>query len=205
MAFHLASSSVLLKHLACSLCDKEASAAMRAVNRKMSVTFNPKKKVPSGDECGYCGSADQGDLKLCSCRLVRYCSKACQASHWKAKPGHSERCIAPADRKPSAFQPKEAKHETDSSQDLCGVCFEPLLPENVLESGTPPHAGTQTLICKHSFHLKCASDLESFSSSTHLCTLCRGPFSNMPTETLFLDAKKALDVIPLMVEKGQIS
>jgi hypothetical protein len=36
---------VLLKKLTSSLCDTEASAAMRTVNRKMiAVAFNPKKK-----------------------------------------------------------------------------------------------------------------------------------------------------------------
>jgi hypothetical protein len=47
----------LLKQLASSLCDTETSAAMRTVNRKMSVAFNLKKKVLVGDEeCGFCGS-----------------------------------------------------------------------------------------------------------------------------------------------------
>jgi hypothetical protein len=35
----------------------EDSAAMRAVNRKMSVAFNPKKKGSVGDKCGYSLSA----------------------------------------------------------------------------------------------------------------------------------------------------
>ena len=190
---------VLLKKLTSSLCDTEASAAMRTVNRKLSLAINPKKKVPVGDEeCGFCGSSDQS-LKSCSCRLVCYCSESCQQAHWKAEPfGHKDRCVAPADRKPPAFQSEKSKSDTHSSRDPCGVCFEPLLAENTLKSG---HAGTQTLICKHSFHSKCASDLASFSSSP-LCPLCRGPFSIMPVETLFLDADKAHDVILAMVSGG---
>jgi TPR repeat protein len=171
----------------------------------MSTAADTKKKVAGGDECGYCGSADRS-LKSCSCRLVGYCSEACQTAHWKATTRHSERCIAPKDRKPSAFQP-EAKNETDLSKqtenDLCGICFEPLLSENVSHSGASL-AGTQTLVCKHSFHLKCASDSESFSSNP-LCPLCRGSFSKMPKENMFLDPKKSLGVISLMVDKGQIT
>ena len=40
---------------------------------------------------------------------------------------------------------------------LCGGVFEPLLAENALQSGAP-YSGTQTLVCKHSFHLKRASE-----------------------------------------------
>ena len=185
---------VLLKKLTSSLCDTEASAAMRTVNRKMiAVAFKSKKKVPVGDEeCGFCGCTDR-DLKSCSCRLVCYCSESCQQAHWKAVPfGHKDRCVAPADRKPSSFQAEKAKKDTHSSQDLCGVCSEPLFAENALKSG---HAGSQTLICKYSFHSKCASNLASFSSSL-LSLLCRGLFSSILAETLFLlDAIKALKVI----------
>jgi hypothetical protein len=109
-------------------------------------------------------------LEFCSCRLISYCSVSCQATHWKTEPfGHKVWCVAPADRKPSTFQPEKAKSDTHLSQDLCGVCFEPLLADNVLRSGAP-HAGTQTLVCNHSFHLKCASEWESLSQSS-LCPL----------------------------------
>ena len=163
----------------------------------------------SVDECAYC-STTEGNLKKCTrCRLVCYCSKSCQQAHWKAQPGHSDRCIAPKDRKPrkpSFIQTKKATDKTRQSQvaekDLCGVCLEPLLAENVLQTGVA-HACTQTLVCKHSFHLKCASELTSLSSP--LCPLCRGPFSSMLAETLFLDANNALDVVRSMVKKGQIA
>jgi hypothetical protein len=166
-----------------------------------------KKKDGGGDECAYC-STTEGDLKKCTrCRLVCYCSKACQTAHWKAIPGHRDRCVAPKDRKPSTLQPKTAEVMTTPSEiaekDLCGVCFEPLLAENVLQSGAP-HAGTQTLVCNHSFHWKCASELTALSANP-LCPLCRGPFSSILPEILFLEAKKALLVILSMADEGHIS
>jgi hypothetical protein len=166
-----------------------------------------KKKDGGGDECAYC-STNEGDLKKCTrCRLVCYCSKSCQTAHWKAQPGHRDRCIAPKDRKPPKIQPKDAEAEATPAEiaekDLCGVCFEPLLAQNVLESGAP-HAGTQTLVCKHSFHLKCASELTELSTSP-LCPLCRGPFTSIDTVTLYREAKTALDVILSMADEGQIS
>jgi hypothetical protein len=93
-----------------------------------------------------------------------------QQAHWKARPfGHRGRCVAPKHRKPSAFKSEEARDETDVSKltekDLCGVCHEPLL---LLTSGAP-HAGTQTLVYKHLFHLNCAAELKSLSNPVCHC------------------------------------
>ena len=159
------------------------------------------KKAIDNEECAYCSST-QVDLKACTgCGLVCYCSKACQATHWKAKPGHKDRCIAPKDRKPPASQPTQptCTHESD----LCGICFEPLIGESALQSSALQHqADTQTLVCSHSFHLKCASDLAA-STQNSSCPLCRGSFLTMKAEALFLEADEAFDVIQALVAKRQ--
>ena len=48
------------------------------------------KKVISSP-CGNCGKA--GTLQCARCKAVRYCSGACQKTHWK-KGGHKKACVA---------------------------------------------------------------------------------------------------------------
>eukprot|EP00614_Pseudopedinella_elastica_P009045 CAMPEP_0172586450 /NCGR_PEP_ID=MMETSP1068-20121228/5831_1 /TAXON_ID=35684 /ORGANISM="Pseudopedinella elastica, Strain CCMP716" /LENGTH=55 /DNA_ID=CAMNT_0013381267 /DNA_START=149 /DNA_END=312 /DNA_ORIENTATION=+ len=55
----------------------------------MPAQFN-KKVAVSSRACGNCGVLDDPPitaLNACSrCHLVFYCSKPCQAQHWKQKP-----------------------------------------------------------------------------------------------------------------------
>uniref|UniRef100_A0A5B6YGP5 Putative ubiquitin carboxyl-terminal hydrolase 18 n=1 Tax=Davidia involucrata TaxID=16924 RepID=A0A5B6YGP5_DAVIN len=44
--------------------------------------------IRTGDACEVCGNLTK---KQCSgCKLVRYCSEACQSSHWRS--GHKKKC-----------------------------------------------------------------------------------------------------------------
>lgn len=46
----------------------------------------------SGSCCEHCGAADVEDLKRCGrCFVAKYCSRACQAAHWKTG-GHRTSC-----------------------------------------------------------------------------------------------------------------
>ncbi|XP_059645667.1 ubiquitin carboxyl-terminal hydrolase 18-like [Cornus florida] len=44
--------------------------------------------IGTGDTCVVCGNL--GTKKCSGCKLVRYCSKACQVSHWRS--GHKTKC-----------------------------------------------------------------------------------------------------------------
>jgi TPR repeat protein len=57
-------------------------------------------------ECSNCGKSD--NLKSCArCKLIQYCSTACQKQHWKAIGGHKKFCVS-----------KEEKKRVLTSQDL---------------------------------------------------------------------------------------
>jgi hypothetical protein len=115
--------------------------------------------------CGFCESVEDSEHKLqaCSrCRLVAYCSKACQVAHWKN--GHKQACIAVQDRKPDSSintwnETQEVKNKT--ADVICVICLETL-----------KESSTCTLPCTHSFHSRCVSNLRSQAAS-QVCPLCR--------------------------------
>jgi hypothetical protein len=114
--------------------------------------------------CSFCESTEDSEHKLqaCSrCKLVAYCSKACQVAHWKN--GHRQACVLVEDRKPP--QQKQSKNETQVTIEkpciLCVICLEPLKSSEVC-----------TLPCSHMFHTRCVSNLRSQAAS-QVCPLCR--------------------------------
>jgi hypothetical protein len=81
--------------------------------------MNHRKKDQHIKTCDYCGSAEESEHKLqaCSqCRLVAYCSKACQRAHWKN--GHKQACVAVENRKPdySSFDTLKKKQEAKDTK-----------------------------------------------------------------------------------------
>ena len=72
----------------------------------MATTDKTKKGKEPARECANCGAREDDDTKLSNCArcgLVAYCSKPCQAQHWKRKPtGHKFFCVKPEDRRPSS-------------------------------------------------------------------------------------------------------
>ena len=58
-----------------------------------------ERPSPSATTCAAPGCPKEAHLKCSRCQTVRYCSKACQVTHWKA--GHAKACrAAPAAPKP---------------------------------------------------------------------------------------------------------
>ena len=51
-----------------------------------------ERPSPSDTTCAAPGCLKEAHLKCSRCQTVRYCSKACQVTHWKA--GHSKACRA---------------------------------------------------------------------------------------------------------------
>jgi TPR repeat protein len=122
-----------------------------------------QKKDTSVKTCGFCEANEDSEHKLqtCSrCKLVVYCSKACQAAHWKN--GHRQACVAVQDRKPDSLNNNQQAREGNNKTDvICVICLEPL-----------KSSSTCTLPCAHSFHSQCVSNLRSQAAS-QVCPLCR--------------------------------
>lgn len=116
-------------------------------------------------ECANCGKPGGIGVTLAKCgrcQLVAYCSRDCQAAHWKRKlGGHKEVCISVADRRPSpTSQPTSSV--PDDQEDKCTICLEALAS-----------APLCTLPCKHAFHAPCIARMRALSG-LQACPLCRG-------------------------------
>ncbi|PRW45100.1 MYND finger [Chlorella sorokiniana] len=62
-------------------------------------TFVPSKAAKKIGVCSGCGSKSS-ELKFCArCQEAKYCSRACQAAHWKA--GHKAECVPRAGQRAS--------------------------------------------------------------------------------------------------------
>jgi hypothetical protein len=70
---------------------RAAAGTAVASEQTASQTTHGSRGVPN---CAFCNQPAQAGMKLfkCSaCKSVRYCSKECQAQHWKAG-GHKQEC-----------------------------------------------------------------------------------------------------------------
>ena len=131
------------------------------------------KKGPTvQEECSNCAAslgADGSALKKCSkCKLVLYCSQACQLQHWRDG-GHKRFCLTPEERaKPSPAVLTEDPAPKKNSR-KCAICSDELIPGNQI-----------AIPCGHSFHKQCLTSLRDFGVS-QACPLCRAPLP--PRET----------------------
>ena len=85
-----------------------------------------KKIAASLRTCGNCdANEDPPDttLSACSrCQLVYYCSRACQAQHWKQKPaGHKQFCVTLEERRPPAPQHEEVFPKSSADIGFCVI------------------------------------------------------------------------------------
>jgi hypothetical protein len=132
---------------------------IQAVFSKLDLeTHFAKTKKPSVEgqvECTNCAATVGVTLKACSrCKLVQYCSRACQVQHWK-QGGHKRFCVAVADRSPGS------EVSAPSVGDKCMVCLEGLLEKE-----------TDTLLCGHVLHAACAQGIKDFAEA-QACPMCR--------------------------------
>mmetsp|Transcript_15041 Transcript_15041/g.19511 ORF Transcript_15041/g.19511 Transcript_15041/m.19511 type:complete len:479 (+) Transcript_15041:29-1465(+) len=138
---------------------------------------NIKKKATSTKSCACCKVPEDADkpLKCCTkCKLVWYCGKECQSSHWKQPQGHRKYCIQPNERKPPSKEtsPKEVEKDQDvspsassTSSRVCAICLEPINSKDC-----------KTLECSHTLHHDCFTSLQNSSSSgAQVCPECRKP------------------------------
>ena len=153
----------------------------------MSQTSQKKKK---GDlpKCANCKGDDKSLGKCERCRLVSYCSEACQKQHWKND--HKEMCFTPEQRRVSA-QPKVGTTTNESDEDTCPVCFEPLQP---ISAASPAFVA---LPCSHEVHTACLGKLRRFGEQQS-CPLCR---SGLPPSSPEVPTAAAA-ACPLQVNDG---
>lgn len=123
-----------------------------------------KKPVPPnapGGECANCALPRDNPthtLKSCSrCKLVWYCSTACQTQHWKQGGRHKRFCVAVEARIPA----NKVEVTAPPSENDCVVCMDSL------GSGT-----IETLACGHTLHVACVKCIKHFSA-LRACPVCR--------------------------------
>ena len=166
----------------------------KAFDKVAAALMTKKKKQAAGAashrECAECG-APEGTvptmilhLSCNKCKITFYCSRACQASHWKTG-GHKEHCVTPEQRSRAA-QEKAAAAVAKSNKSKagaaaaeeaeCPICLE-LLSVNL---------PVQTLPCSHIFHVACVARLRSFSIQ-QVCPSCRAELPPGP-EQVYEDA-----------------
>jgi hypothetical protein len=111
--------------------------------------------MATSKECANCTASEGVTLSSCSrCKLVYYCSKACQTQHWQGG-GHKKFCIPVGDRRPDAGKASCSTIQVDA----CAICLELMLSVESL-----------TLACLHVFH--------------EACPTCRGPLRTAKEETM---------------------
>ena len=151
--------------------------------------------APSFMDCANCGTSD--NTKACGrCKLVYYCSRACQTVHWKQKPGgHKEHCKTPEERsvaKAQAALSSAGAAEEGDHDNLCAICF-----DNLSDSPSP------TLPCSHRFHASCVDELRK-AGVQEVCPLCRAKLP-ATAEKMFDDACSIGFPIVKLVDSGQLS
>ena len=110
---------------------------------------NGESKKTQRPECANCASQED-ELSLCgTCKLVMYCTKACQRQHWKHS--HKLACVPVGQRGRLALPPRTA--------DACPICLETM-------------DTAFTLSCGHKIHAACRDSYFRISQDAR-CPLCR--------------------------------
>ena len=158
--------------------DKKSNHSLEAHECASSEAAYDKKSNHSLEarECANCGSA-KSPFFLCSkCKLVNYCSDACQKQHWKAVGGHKKFCVSEKERMPLKTMISERKSELNSPQSIkCAICLE------VVTCST-----TCLLPCAHIFHIRCIKELR-IMGVVQACPICR---TQLPHKDLSHDANQ---------------
>ena len=119
--------------------------------------------------CANCGKGEEcsGDLKSCTCKLVKYCNRDCQIAH---RPQHKKAC-----KKRAAELHDEKLFKEPPPPDDCPIC---MLPPPLYDN----HLGTT---CFHSCCGKSICDGCNYAmmkSGAKLCAFCRTPFAKSDKE-----------------------
>jgi len=164
---------------------------------------NKKKKAFGGLECANCtatkSKAGQPISHKCArCQLQAYCSRECQAQHWKSG-GHQKWCLTPKERSVQSALAKKKGHEAaleglDGEAANCPVCLEPIVLAKTNLN--------ETLACSHVFHISCIEGLRSHALQ-QACRLCRADlpsqsFASSTTHCAYCENKRCSNGAPLV-------
>ena len=129
--------------------------------------------------CASCGQG--GPLKYCTnCRMVRYCSKACQKANWGT---HKNSCLK---RSASLYSEREANLFKTVDNLVCCICAVPM-PQNVVAIMWIPCCGR--LYCSGCFYHHNAS--AAVAGSVCTCPFCRAPHTSSSEEGKQMVLKRA--------------
>jgi hypothetical protein len=130
-----------------------------------------KKKVNNKEECGNCGDSNAKLFSCGRCKLVKYCSKPCQKSHWSKKGGHKDNCIAIADRSPAKqeLEPSaSSSNNNNNNNNKTSLGFCTICQQDIFE-------GLVTLPCSHALHKQCFVQFQEHDFK--FCPECRHEIS----------------------------
>ena len=131
--------------------------------------------------CASCGIAEVDDVKLkqCACKLVRYCSVACQKEH---RPQHKKVCkkqLAEL-RDEILFKQPESNHLGD-----CPICC---LPLSIDPTKSTMMACCSKMICKGCSYANQKREKEKSLDQT--CPFCRHPLPKSQEEGFPMERKR---------------
>lgn len=127
------------------------------------------KKSACNFECGNCGEPEtkKDGMNVCArCRRVRYCTRSCQAAHWKT--GHKKFCI-----KPEACKPGDQPLEDRAAEVQCVICLG--------TTGETFYHGS----CSALIHSACLAGMYKHSGDKPSCPGCRQTLPSMVTTLKF--------------------
>ena len=146
--------------------------------------------VADADEvCASCGKAEVDDvkLKICACKLVKYCSDSCQKNH---RPHHNKLCrkrLAEL-RDRDLFEQPYATHHGE-----CPICFLPLQLD--------PSKSTFMDCCSKTICMGCnfANQKRDYEAGLkqHRCAFCREPAPKSREEADKNIMKRIRKMIPM--------
>ena len=145
------------------------------INKTMASATAETKDTNS---CAYCGTHENNDTKLktCNaCKMVRYCSRYCQVSHW---PQHQEACK----KHTELFEQKLFKDPPEREE--CPICMLPFPFYEKNSSVFFPCCGT--VVCKGCVHAQFKEDVNNGKEreDCHSCAFCRMPATRNEKERI---------------------
>lgn len=131
-------------------------------------------KKSNSRTCDNCRTED-GPLRACSrCGLVFYCSRECQAAHWKIpETGHKLFCVSKAEKNADIPTTENTLKKGEGGNE-CPICLEPLDQKPTVSLPS----------CGHVLHSRCYEQMIKFCVQS-ACPLCRAPLLSVSDSNYF--------------------
>mmetsp|Transcript_10686 Transcript_10686/g.18968 ORF Transcript_10686/g.18968 Transcript_10686/m.18968 type:complete len:293 (-) Transcript_10686:73-951(-) len=143
----------------------------------------------STSNCAACGKGGEGLKKCAACNAIRYCSVACQKTHWSV---HRQAC-----KKRATELKEEALFKDPPPREECAVCFLPLPIDNTL---TSYQSCCGKILC---FGCTFASGLNNPKLLIPPCPFCRKPTAKTVQEiNERVDKRMALNDVDALTNRA---